>query len=75
LWQDALYFFKFVNLNIFKIILKYQIFNEETDLFTFMQYYDVEGSKFKQFKNTVTIENGLKFPEFMVLLLKAISYL
>jgi hypothetical protein len=40
-----------------------------------MQYYDVEGSKFKQFKNTVTIENGLKFPEFMVLLLKAISYL
>jgi len=40
-----------------------------------MQYYDVDGTKFKHFKNTVTIENGLKFPEFMVLLLKAISYL
>ena len=63
-YQDVLHF-----------LFNYQVFIKLEDLLNFFEYYN-ENHKFKKIEDTVNVLNfGIKFPQFVVILLRSIQFI
>lgn len=61
--------------HILHFLRDYQVFPEMRDLLSFIEFYNSDY-KFKNFEDTLDVSaHGIKFPQFVAILLRAIQFL
>lgn len=49
---------------------QYELIQDSQSLFQFIEFYDADGKRTNDFKNSLDLNNGIKFPEFIVIIIK-----